>query len=74
MRVDVPTVLVSTTAILGLIMYDVWTLLARGYDTTISANLFYLSQRYPVIALAIGVVLGHLFWPHGDCVRDPTKE
>lgn len=66
---DPITVVLTTVVIMLAIGYDVWTLMTRGYGTTVSYNLLYFSRKYPIIAFAIGVVVGHLFWPHGDCVK-----
>lgn len=59
--------------VVGLIAYDIWTLVKRGYETTISWNALYLSKKYPIIPYVIGgfigVIAGHLWWPHGDCVK-----
>lgn len=46
-----------------LVVYDVWTIIKRGSDTTISVQLFEYSKRYPIIAFLLGVVFGHIFWP-----------
>lgn len=60
-----PLTLGVTLAVLAIIViYDVWTLIVRGYDSTISANLYRFSQRFPIVAVALGVVIGHLFWPN----------
>lgn len=58
-----------TIANLGLILLDVW--LAESGLPTISERTLTLSQRYPIVAglvgaflgLALGVFLGHLFFP-----------
>lgn len=47
-----------------IIVYDLWTLMKRGYDTTISWTLFKLSQTWPIIPFAFGVIAGHLFFPN----------
>lgn len=57
------TTLGFALVILGLIIvYDVWTLIDRGYNTTISWSIYALSVRFPIIPFALGVVCGHLFW------------
>ena len=54
-----------TVFIIGLItIYDIWTLAARGYDTTISWSLYTWSQGWPIIPFALGVLAGHLFFPN----------
>jgi hypothetical protein len=62
------TIIVIAVTTLALIIYDIVVLAWKGYDWTISKNLLTLSQKYPILAFAMGVVVGHLFWPHGDCV------
>jgi hypothetical protein len=42
--------------------YDVWVGVTYGTDATISWVTWTAAQRYPVIALAVGVLIGHLFW------------
>lgn len=61
---DVITLGVSLSVVALLIFYDVWTLIVRGYNTTISWNLYRFTQRFPIVGVAIGVVVGHLFWPN----------
>lgn len=67
--IDPLTLTVSLAILAVIVIYDVWTLLRRGYATTISWNLYLLSLRFPIIPAAIGVVIGHLFWPNraGNC-------
>lgn len=58
------TLAFSLVIIAAIIGFDVWTLLARGYETTISWNLYMLAQKQPIVSFSIGVVSGHLFWPN----------
>lgn len=46
--------------VLGLI--DLW-LGSQPGQVTISAYLLSLSRHYPMLPLAVGVLLGHIFWP-----------
>ncbi len=46
----------------GLIVYDVWTVLKRGSSTTISVQLYEFSKNYPMVPFLIGFVMGHIFW------------
>lgn len=62
--VDMPTLYVFLSLLGVLIIYDTWTLLRRGYETTISSQLYTAALAQPVIPLAIGIVIGHLFWPN----------
>lgn len=59
---DLITVAVTCGAIALLTVYDIWTLLKRGYPTTVSWTLLLISRRYPIIPFAIGVLVGHVFW------------
>ena len=47
-------------------VFDVWTIRARGADTSISWLLLTGAQRQPIIAWAIGLGMGvlaaHFFW------------
>lgn len=60
-----------TLAIVGivavfLIAYDVWVIIKRGVDQSISWQMYLLAQRYPVVPFALGVLFGHLYWSqHG---------
>ncbi len=45
-------------------VYDVWTLVRRGYNTTISWTLYAWATRWPIIPFALGVLAGHLFFPN----------
>lgn len=53
-------VLALTAALL--IIYDIVIVLTLGGSATISWQLYTFSQKYPVLAVAIGIVIGHLFW------------
>ena len=44
------------------VLYDVWTGLKRGAQTTISVQSYNLAVQYPIFPFLIGVVMGHLFW------------
>jgi hypothetical protein len=49
-----------------LIVFDIWIGFSKGSSQTISWQLYTASQSYPVIAFALGVLMGHLFWvQHG---------
>lgn len=60
-------VVLGTIAAIG--TYDVWVWKkSRGpNDATISKLLLNAAKKYPIVAvafgIAIGVLLGHLFWP-----------
>lgn len=58
----------STTTIVLLVagailaLYDVYIIFTKGKYNSISAVIIRGSKRYPLVVLAFGVLLGHLFW------------
>lgn len=46
-----------------LVLYDVLALGIWGKTATISVVTYSWARRYPVIAFALGFVMGHIFWP-----------
>ena len=48
-----------------LIGWDGYAAIRWGYSYTISADLLKASQERPIIAFALGVVMGHIFWVNG---------
>ena len=65
------TIFVFCALLFVLMAYDVWTLAARGYDTTVSWTLYAASKDYPVISFVFGFFSGHLFWGNAKA-RDPN--
>jgi hypothetical protein len=55
------TIILALGAFL-LACYDIVVAVSLGPSATLSAVLYKLSQRYPVIPFVIGFVLGHIFW------------
>ncbi len=53
--------LVATIILLSL--YDIAVVATSGSEATISRRALYWSQQYPLISLAAGVLIGHLFCP-----------
>jgi hypothetical protein len=59
----------SFTALLLLIVVlaaGVWDVIAGnkwGSTATISSVIYNWATRFPILPLAVGLVLGHLFWP-----------
>lgn len=49
-----------TTSLIG---YDAYVYRNSGTNATISAVVRDLAVEWPVAAVAIGTVIGHLFWP-----------
>lgn len=58
------TLWVVLAFLVGLLGYDLWTIVKHGYETTVSAVVLDMSQNYPVIPLLIGIAAGHLWWPN----------
>ncbi len=52
--------IIATIVILAAV--DVWLYITKGSEATISRTLLKWSQAYPIIAFALGVVFGHIFW------------
>lgn len=53
-------------AIVGLAIYDIAAATNREQGDTISEVTLARARQSPVLALAIGAVCGHLFWPQRD--------
>lgn len=53
----------SIFVVVGFIGVDVFAMATEGVDATFSRYVLGVAERYPVIPLITGVVLGHLFWP-----------
>ena len=46
-----------------LVLWDIYAAYRWGYDGTISRDILQASYANPIIPLATGIILGHLFWP-----------
>jgi hypothetical protein len=55
------TILISTVS--ALILWDIWVFIEPTDGDTISEVTLGFASDHPVVALIIGVVMGHLFWP-----------
>ena len=44
-------------------LYDLTAVYFGGLPATISFFVVNLSREYPIIAFALGMLMGHLFWP-----------
>lgn len=60
-----------TPIVVGLLVvliavYDVWIILKKGKQESISAYIIRWSKQYPSIPFLIGFVAGHLFWSMSD--------
>ena len=70
-KIAIPVVTVAV------ILYDILAISRGGVDATISRVLLGWAQRWPVIPLGVGVLMGHLWWSQ-SCQRKhaddpPTK-
>lgn len=48
-----------------LVGFDIWTVLRRGQATTLSWTMHVWGLRWPIVAVAWGVLTGHFFWSQG---------
>lgn len=48
-------------AIIG--VYDLWVGNSFGWQLTVSYQIQVWSEKWPVLPLLVGLVLGHLLWP-----------
>lgn len=54
-------ILISAAFLLA--AWDVYAGIRLGYQQTISYDLLTDASKRPIVAFALGVVVGHLFWP-----------
>jgi putative effector of murein hydrolase len=47
----------------AVVLYDIAARWFGGNDATVSVVLSDAARKWPVIALAAGALMGHLFWP-----------
>jgi hypothetical protein len=45
------------------VIYDTIAIMSGGRYNTVSSVVMDWSETYPIIPLAAGILLGHLFWP-----------
>ena len=55
------SMMVGIVVILG---FDVWLRNNKGPENTFSARIYAWSIKYPIVPLAAGILMGHLFWPN----------
>ena len=49
--------------------WDIYAITALGSDqATVSRVTLEFAQRYPIVPLGVGILIGHLFWPQS---REP---
>jgi len=47
-------------------LFDVWIIWKKGKRESISAHVIRGSKNFPLLVLAFGILLGHLFWNMDD--------
>ncbi len=52
----------SLLILAAVILFDVWVILKKGNQHSISVMVINLAYRYPWISFLAGFVCGHLFW------------
>lgn len=57
-----PTVYFIWILILAIAVYDIYIIIKQGKYESISAYIIRGSKKYPLLVLALGITLGHLFW------------
>lgn len=58
-----------TTTLAG---YDVWAYNHGGTEATVSAVVRDFAVDWPIGAVAVGTVIGHIFWPLGRKKEGPS--
>ncbi|OAI39588.1 hypothetical protein AYO40_01100 [Planctomycetaceae bacterium SCGC AG-212-D15] len=54
--------LVVVAAVIGI--YDIYAVLFLPCGHTVSKLFLEMSQKYPIIPFALGVLIGHTIWPN----------
>jgi hypothetical protein len=60
------TTVILILAVISLGLYDIYAAWRFGITGTISYVIYHDSKSYPIIAFAMGVICGHLFWAQSD--------
>jgi len=68
-----PTLAYVLTIVFVSIVFDAVMYARAGWEGTISYLVLTRSRRYPIIACAVGVLIGHLFWPQPEPKEDERK-
>jgi hypothetical protein len=63
------TIAILISVVVGLVAWDIYAYVATGPSATISRVALDFAGRHPVFILAVGVLLGHLFWPQTKKVK-----
>jgi hypothetical protein len=52
-----------TAAVFVFVVYDIFAAIHWGAGATISRDILQIADTHPILPFAIGVLMGHLFWP-----------
>ena len=61
------------TLVVASIIFDAIQYAREGWTGTISYLVLTRSRRYPIIAVMVGVLVGHLFWPQPEPKEDQEQ-
>jgi heme/copper-type cytochrome/quinol oxidase subunit 2 len=64
MTMRVLLALILNSLLLGIGVWDVVAITRSRPEDTVSGLLYSWSLMYPILPLVIGVLIGHVFWPH----------
>lgn len=57
------TVYMLFAVLFGLVGYDIYVTAYGDFEATITGVIVALSDRFPLITFALGMLAGHFFWP-----------
>lgn len=70
MKNKVPLALAVFFSLFALLMlFDLWTLVQHGYESTVSATLYDFMKQFPIVGILFGILIGHLAWPNLHATR-----
>jgi len=64
MTFNVALSLFFVLAVFVVYLFDVAAVIRGSPDDSVSKVLLTWSQRFPILPLCVGIVIGHLFWPN----------
>lgn len=62
MRIALSALLLSAGLIVGI--WDIYVTARDEPEHTVSATMYDWATRWPVLPFVLGIIVGHLFWPH----------
>lgn len=69
-------VVLALLLLLAVFLSGVWDLIvvAKGHpEDTVSVTLHQWSLLYPILPLAVGIIVGHIFWPNVGLITVPIN-